>query len=305
MSTDPDMPGQELATEPVFGRVLTAMVTAFDADGEVDLARTRQLAARLVDEQGNDALVVNGTTGESPTTSDQEKAEVVAAVVEEVGDRAQVIAGVGTNDTRHCTRIAQQAVDAGAHALLVVTPYYSRPPQRGILAHFLHLADTLPVPIMAYDIPHRAGVPIEADTLIAMAEHPNIVAVKDAKGDLASSSRVIANTNLTYYAGDDAMTLPLLSVGGAGVVGTSTHFTGRRTREMVDAFLAGRLDEALALHQALLPVYTGVFATQGVMLVKAGLAHQGFAVGGVRAPLPEPTADEVAAFTALLDAADL
>ena len=295
----------DMVAEPIFGRVLTAMVTPFDPEGNVDLPRARELARRLVDEQGNDALVVNGTTGESPTTSDDEKAEIVAAVVAEVGERAQVIAGVGTNDTRHCTHIAQMAVDAGAHALLVVTPYYSRPPQRGILRHFLTLADALPLPIMAYDIPHRAGVPIEPETLLAMSKHPNVVAVKDAKGDLGSSSRVIAESTLTYYAGDDALTLPMLSIGGAGVVGTSTHFTGRRTREMIDAFLAGRLDESLALHQSLLPLYSGVFATQGVMLVKAGLAHQGFEVGGVRLPLPEPTEAEVAAFAALLDAADL
>lgn len=295
----------DATTEPVFGRVLTAMVTPFTPDGALDLPRARQLAARLVDEQCNDALVVNGTTGESPTTSDAEKAALVAAVAEEVGDRAQVLAGVGTFDTAHTVELARQARDAGADGLLVVTPYYSRPPQRGVLQHFLTVADATELPVMAYDIPHRAGVPIEPATLVAMSQHPHIVGVKDAKGDLASSSRVIAETTLTYYAGDDALTLPLMAVGGAGVVGTSTHFTGRRTQQMVRAFLAGRLDEALALHQSLLPVFQGVFATQGVMLVKAGLAHQGFGVGGLRAPLPEPTAAEVAAFVALLDAADL
>ncbi|MGO4956530.1 4-hydroxy-tetrahydrodipicolinate synthase [Luteococcus sp. Sow4_B9] len=291
--------------EPIFGRVLTAMVTPFTADGQVDLPRARQLAARLVDEQGNDALVVNGTTGESPTTSDDEKRALVAAVVEEVGERAQVVAGVGTFETAHTIQLARQADEAGADGLLVVTPYYSKPPQRGILRHFLDVADATELPILAYDIPHRAGVQIESATLVDMANHPNIVGVKDAKGDLAASSRVIAETTLAYYSGDDAMTLPLLAVGGVGVVGTSTHFTGRRTRQMIDAFVAGRMDEALALHQALLPVYTGVFATQGVMLVKAGLAHQGFPVGGLRAPLPEATEAEQAAFAALLDVADL
>ncbi|MEL4359082.1 MULTISPECIES: 4-hydroxy-tetrahydrodipicolinate synthase [unclassified Luteococcus] len=291
--------------EPVFGRLLTAMVTPLAADGSVDLPRARELAARLVDEQANDSLVINGTTGESPTTTDAEKAELLAAVGAEVGDRAQVLAGVGTFDTRHTVELARQAAEAGADGLLVVTPYYSKPPQRGIRDHFWAVADATELPVMAYDIPHRAGVPLAADTLIELSQHPNIVAVKDAKGDLAGSARVIAESTLTYYSGDDAMTLPLLSVGGAGVVGTSTHFTGRRTRQLIDAFLAGRLDEALALHQALLPVFTGVFATQGVMLVKAGLAHQGFGVGGVRAPLPEATAEEAAAFAALLDAADL
>ncbi|MEL4504259.1 4-hydroxy-tetrahydrodipicolinate synthase [Luteococcus sp. H138] len=291
--------------EPVFGRVMTAMVTPFTADGALDLPRARQLAVRLVDEQCNDALVINGTTGESPTTTDEEKAALVAAVVEEVGDRAQIVAGVGTFDTHHTAELARQAADAGADGLLVVTPYYSKPPQRGILKHFLDVADATELPVMAYDIPHRAGVQIESNTLIEMAKHPNIVGVKDAKGDLAASARVIAESTLTYYSGDDAMTLPLLSVGGVGVVGTSTHFTGRRFRELIDAFVAGRIDQALALHQALLPVFTGVFATQGVMLVKAGLAHQGFAVGGVRSPLPNATDAEAAAFGALLEAADL
>lgn len=291
--------------EPIFGRVLTAMVTPFTVDGSVDLPRARQLAARLVDEQCNDALVINGTTGESPTTTDEEKAALVAAVVEEVGDRAQVVAGVGTFDTHHTAELARQAADAGADGLLVVTPYYSKPPQRGVLKHFLDVADATELPLLAYDIPHRAGVQIESGTLIEMAKHPNIVGVKDAKGDLAASARVIAESTLTFYSGDDAMTLPLLSIGGAGVVGTSTHFTGRRFRDLIEAFVAGRVDEALALHQALLPVFTGVFATQGVMLVKAGLAHQGFPVGGVRAPLPNATEAEAAAFGALLDAADL
>lgn len=291
--------------EPIFGRVTTAMVTPFAADGSVDLDKARKLAVRLVDEQANDALIVNGTTGESPTTTDEEKAALVAAVVEAVGDRAQVVAGVGTFDTHHTIALAKQAKDAGAHGVLVVTPYYSKPPQRGVLKHFLDVADATDLPLLAYDIPHRAGVQIETKTLIAMGDHPNIVGVKDAKGDLAASSRVILESNLAYYSGDDAMTLPLLSVGGVGVVGTSTHFTGRRTKQMVEAFLAGRVEEALALHQALLPVYTGVFATQGVMLVKAGLAHQGFDVGGLRAPLPSATAEETAAFAAILDVADL
>ncbi len=291
--------------EPVFGRVLTAMVTPFNDAGEVDLPRARQLAARLVDEQSNDALVINGTTGEAPTTTDAEKAQLVAAVVDEVADRAQVVAGVGTFDTRHTIELAKGAQDAGADGLLVVTPYYSKPPQAGIIQHFTAVAESTAVPIMIYDIPARAAVALESSTLIAVAEHPRIVAVKDAKGLPVASSEVMAQSNLVYYAGDDAMTLPLMAVGGSGVVGTSTHFTGRRTREMIDAFLAGDLDRALALHRALLPVYTGVFATQGVMLVKAGLAHLGFPVGGCRLPIPEASSEQAETFAALLDLADL
>ncbi len=303
--TDPTTPQGELHAEPIFGRVLTAMVTPFDEQGGLDLAAAARLARLLVDERGSDSLVVNGTTGESPTTTDEEKAALVATVAEAVGDRAQVVAGVGSFDTRHTMELARQAADAGADGLLVVTPYYSRPPQRGVLHHFLSVADATELPILAYDIPHRAGVPIETATLLEMDRHPNIRGVKDAKGDLVGSSRVIAESTLAFYAGDDAITLPLLSVGGVGVVGTSTHFTGNRTRQMIEAWLAGRHDEALALHQALLPVFTGVFATQGVMLVKAGLRHQGFAVGGLRAPMPEATEQETAAFVELLERADL
>lgn len=294
-----------MAAEPVFGRLATAMVTPFAADGSVDVPTARLLARRLVDEMRNDTLVINGTTGESPTTSDDEKVALIEAVVDEVGDRAQVLAGVGTFDTRHTVHLAQRCEAAGADGLLVVTPYYSRPPQDALVAHFLTIAEATTTPIMLYDIPHRSGVPIETATLLKLAEHPRIVAVKDAKGLPAASAQVMAQTNLVYYAGDDAMVLPLMAVGGAGVVGTSTHFTGRRTRELIDDFVAGRLDRALAGYRALLPVYHGVFATQGCMLVKSGLAHLGFPVGGLRPPLLGASAAEAAAFNALLDATDL
>lgn len=288
-----------------FGRVLTAMVTPFGVDGSVNLPEARRLAAHLVDVQGNDALVVNGTTGESPTTTDAEKLALLEAVVDEVGDRAKVLAGVGTFNTAHTIELAAQAEQAGVDGLLVVTPYYSRPPQDALADHFLTLADATSLPIMIYDIPHRSGVPVETATLIQVAAHPNIVAVKDAKGLPVSSSQVIAATGLAYYSGDDAMTLPLLAVGGVGVVGTSTHFTGRRTREMIDAFVGGDPARATALNAALLPVFLGVFATQGCMLVKAGLAARGFAPGPVRKPLLDATTEQAATFVAVLDAAGL
>ena len=198
------------AIAPQLGRLVTAMVTAFGEDGSLDLAGVARLAGELVDDQSNDGLVINGTTGESPTTTEDEKFEVVAAALDAVGDRAKVIAGVGSFDTAHTVRMAKRAAVTGAHALLVVAPYYSRPVQQGIIAHFRAVADATDLPVMVYDIPHRTGVAIEAETLIALAEHPNIVAVKDAKGDLVSSSRVIAETGLDYYAGDDAITLPLM-----------------------------------------------------------------------------------------------
>ena len=276
-----------------FGRVLTAMVTPFSVAGELDLAKAEELAAYLVDEQHNDALVVNGTTGESPTTTDAEKAELVAAVVGAVGDRAQVVAGVGTFDTVHTIHLADQAHKAGAHGLLVVTPYYSRPTQPGVLQHFRAVADAAALPMMLYDIPRRSGVQIQTETLIALSEHENIVAVKDAKGDLVASSEVLAATELAYYSGDDAFTLPLLAVGGVGVVGTSTHFTGAATAALVAAFERGDHAEALRLHRQLLPIYTGIFRAPGVTMVKAGLTLMGRSVGPVRLPMVEATAHEI------------
>lgn len=292
-------------SQPVFGRLLTAMVTPFAADGAIDLTQARKLAAHLVDVQRNDSLVINGTTGESPTTTDAEKAALLAAVVAEVGDRARIVAGVGTNDTRHTIDLAHQAEQAGAHGLLVVTPYYSRPPQDALAAHFTAVADATALPVMLYDIPHRSGVPIEAATLIELAAHPRIVAVKDAKGLVVSSATVIAATDLAYYAGDDGFTLPLLSVGGVGVVGTSTHFTGARAKAMIETFLAGDLAGAIAQNAALLPVFTGVFATQGCVLVKAGLAARGFDPAVLRQPMLPASAAQASAFIALLDAAGL
>jgi 4-hydroxy-tetrahydrodipicolinate synthase len=276
-----------------FGRLLTAMVTPFTVERELDLDAAAMLAAHLVDEQRNDALVISGTTGESPTTSDSEKAELVRVVKDAVGDRARVVAGVGTFDTEHTTRLAEQAEKAGADGLLVVTPYYSKPPQAGLLAHFRAVADATALPTLLYDIPGRTGTPIATDTLLALAEHERIVGVKDAKGDLVASARVIGQTGLAFYSGDDGITLPLLSVGGVGVVGTSTHFSGAGTLAMIEAFERGDTAEAMRLHRLLLPIYTGIFRTQGVILVKAGLRLRGRDVGPVRPPLVDATEAEV------------
>lgn len=290
---------------PPFGRVLTAMVTPFAGDGSLDLDAAAGLASYLVDELGNDGLVISGTTGESPTTSDAEKADLLRVVLDAVGDRAQILAGVGTFDTEHTVELAATAAKLGAGGLLVVTPYYSKPPQPGILEHFRRVADATDVPVMLYDIPGRAGVAIATDTMLRLAEHPRIVAVKDAKGDLAASSRVIAESELAYYSGDDAMTLPLLSIGAAGVVGTSTHFSAPGTKQLIEAYLAGDNATALRLHQQLLPIYTGIFATQGCILVKAGLELQGRGVGGLRSPLIEATGAEIEGLRSALAAAGL
>lgn len=291
----------EGTAEPVFGRILTAMVTPFDADQRLDLDGVQRLAQHLVDDLGHDGLVVNGTTGESPTTSDAEKRDVLAAVVDAVGDRASIVAGVGTFSTAHTVELAEQAAAAGADGLLVVTPYYSRPPADALEDHFLTVADATDLPVMLYDIPHRAGIPIPEASLIRVAEHRNIVAVKDAKLDVVSSSAVMAETTLQYYAGDDAYLLPLLAVGGVGVVGTSTHFSAPAARAIVEAHLAGRHDEAVMLNRAVLPVFRGVFRTQGCMMVKAALNARGIAVGGCRPPMGTVPQGLLDAFLAELD----
>ncbi|XTZ15147.1 4-hydroxy-tetrahydrodipicolinate synthase [Micromonospora echinospora] len=295
----------ERAPSRPFGRLLTAMVTPFTADGSLDLDGAARLATHLVDAEGNDALVVNGTTGESPTTTDAEKEHLVRAVVEAVGDRAQVVAGVGTNDTRHTIELAAAAEKAGANGLLVVTPYYSKPPQAGLLRHFTAVADATGLPVMLYDIPHRAGAAIATDTLVRLAEHGRIVAVKDAKGDLTATSWVTSRSDLAIYSGDDAMTLPTLAIGGVGLVGTSTHFTGALTKQMIERYDAGDVAAALALHRRLLPLFTGIFRTQGTILVKAGLRASGLPAGPVRSPLVDATADEIAQLRADCTAAGL
>ncbi|WP_305782798.1 4-hydroxy-tetrahydrodipicolinate synthase [Symbioplanes lichenis] len=276
-----------------FGRLVTAMVTPFTADGSLDLDAAGSLAEWLVDEQGHDALVISGTGGESPTTSDAEKEALLRVVGEAVGDRARILAGVGTNNTAHTVELARTAEKAGAHGLLVVTPYYNKPPQAGLVSHFTTVADATGLPVLLYDIPHRSGVPIQTETLVRLAEHPNIVGVKDAKGDIAATSDVLRRTDLAYYSGEDSATLPLLSIGAVGVVGTSTHFAGPQTKEMILAYERGDVAGALALHRQLLPLYTGIFRTQGTILVKAGLRALGRPAGPVRPPLVDATDAEL------------
>ncbi|NLT29097.1 MAG: 4-hydroxy-tetrahydrodipicolinate synthase [Propionibacterium sp.] len=288
-----------------FGRLLTAMVTPFAADGSVDLSAARRLAAYLVDQQHNDALVINGTTGEAPTTTDAEKRDLIAAVVDEIGDRARVVAGVGTFNTDHSVHLAREAAEAGADGLLVVTPYYSKPPQAGVRQYFETVATAGELPVMIYDIPGRAGTAVATETLIALAEHPRIVAVKDAKGDPVASATVMAATDLAYYAGDDAITPALMAVGGVGLVGTSTHFTGAVMAQVIADYAAGRVEQALAEYRRVLPVLTGVFATQGCTMVKAGLDLLGLPGGALRPPMVSATAEQTEVFGAQLAAAGL
>ncbi|MEU2517038.1 4-hydroxy-tetrahydrodipicolinate synthase [Streptomyces syringium] len=274
-----------------FGRVLTAMVTPFTPEGDLDLDGAQRLATHLVD-AGNDGLVVNGTTGESPTTSDAEKAQLVRAVVEAVGDRAHVVAGAGTNDTAHSIELARAAEQAGAHGLLVVTPYYNKPPQEGLYRHFTAVADATGLPVMLYDIPGRSGVPINTETIVRLADHPRIVANKDAKGDLGRASWAIARSGLAWYSGDDMLNLPLLSVGAAGFVSVVGHVVAPELRALLEAHRSGDVTKATEIHQRLLPVFTGMFRTQGVITTKAALTLQGLPAGPLRLPLVELSPEE-------------
>ncbi|MGH3735763.1 MAG: 4-hydroxy-tetrahydrodipicolinate synthase [Micromonosporaceae bacterium] len=277
-----------------FGRLMTAMVTPFTRDGSLDLDGAQRLATHLVDEQYNDTLVINGTTGEAPTTTDAEKETLLRTVAEAVGDRARIVAGVGTYSTAHTAELARSAEKAGAAGLLVVTPFYNKPPQAGVLAHFRAVADATGLPMLVYDIPGRTGTAIHTETMCQLAEHPRIVGVKDAKGDVAATSWVLKRTELAYYSGQDPELLAWLAVGAVGVVGTSTHFTGVGTKQLIEAYERGEVAEALRLHQALLPLYTGVFRTQGTILVKAGLNALGLPAGPVRPPLVDATDAEIA-----------
>jgi 4-hydroxy-tetrahydrodipicolinate synthase len=273
--------------------MLTAMITPLTADGAMDYDGAARLASYLVDDMRCDGLVISGTTGESPTTTDEEKARLLRAVLGAVGDRATILAGVGTNDTAHTCELARQAEQAGAHGLLVVTPYYNKPPQNGLLAHFTSAADATGLPVLVYDIPGRTGVPIATETLFRLAEHPRIVAVKDAKDDPGASSWVMARTDLAYYCGTDMLNLPWLAIGAAGFVSVVGHLVGDRLREMIDAYAAGDVGTALAIHRNLLPVYTGLFRNQGVIMTKAALGLLGLPAGPVRPPLADATAAEV------------
>ena len=279
-------------TAAPFGRLMTAMITPMTSDGAVDYDGAARLAAYLVEDMRNEGLVVNGTTGEAPTTTDEEKKRLIEVVRQTVGDRARVIAGVGTNITAHSVELARQAEKAGAHGLLVVTPYYSKPAQDALAAHFTAIADATGLSSIIYDIPSRTGTAVATETLVRLAGHPRIVAVKDAKGDLAASSEVLARCDLAYYSGDDPMNLPLWSVGGVGCISVTGHVVGDRIHAMLEAFTAGRNAEAARLHRAMMPVNRGLFRNQAAVLTKAALDLLGRPGGGVRGPLLAASAAE-------------
>ncbi|WP_030988484.1 4-hydroxy-tetrahydrodipicolinate synthase [Streptomyces sp. NRRL S-1813] len=272
---------------PPFGRTAIAMITPFTADGELDTDGAQRLATHLVDDGGCDALVLSGTTGESPTTSDAEKEALVRAVVEAVGDRARITAGVGTSDTRHSVALARNAERAGAHCLLVVTPYYSRPAQEAVAHHLRTVADATGLPVMLYDIPGRTGTALTAGTLLRLAAHPRIAGVKDCAYDPLKSAKVLASTGLAYYAGCDEQILPLRALGGSGCVSTAGNAAPRAVRAVLDAFEAGDTAEAARRQLALLPLIEAVTGGEhpGTVTAKALLNHLGLPAGPVRGPL--------------------
>ena len=277
----------------IFGSVCVAMVTPFDSDGEVDLRAGRDLAAHLV-ENGIDALVLAGTTGESPTTTDEEKVALLKAVREEIGDKARIIAGAGSNNTRHAVAMAQAAHEAGADGLLVVTPYYSKPSQAGVEAHFRAVAEATDLPICLYDIPGRSGVPIESATVRALAQVDNIKAMKDAKGNFLEGSTLIQETGLAWYSGDDPLNLPWLSIGATGMISVVGHAAPRALRELVTAFENGDLTRAREINaNTLNALARQQSALGGVAFAKAALRLQGIDVGDPRLPVAAATEQQV------------
>jgi 4-hydroxy-tetrahydrodipicolinate synthase len=277
-----------------FGRMITAMVTPFDKDGAIDWDGVARLAQHLVD-NGHDGIAVNGTTGEAPTTKSSEKLEIIKVVKSVVGPKITVLSGAGDNETSYTVEQAKRSEDAGADGLLVVVPYYNKPPQAGVEAHFRAVAAATKLPIMMYDIPGRTGIEIENDTIVRLFESvDNIVALKDAKGNSASTSWVIQRCGIPVYSGDDILNLPLLSIGAVGFVSVCGHTVGLQLKAMLDAWFAGDSAKALSIHQQLLPVFTGTFRTQGAILTKAAMNLMGLPGGTTRLPLVDATAEQIA-----------
>ncbi len=282
-----------MRTPAPFGRLITAMITPFAKDGSIDWDGVATLANHLAD-HGHDAIAVNGTTGEAPTTKSSEKLEIIKVVKSTVGSRVKVLSGAGDNETSYTVEQAKRSADAGADGLLIVTPYYNKPPQAGIEAHFKAVASATDLPIMMYDIPGRTGVEIESDTIVRLFELPNIVALKDAKGNLAATSDVIARCGIPVYSGDDILNLPFLSIGAVGFVSVCGHTVGNELKEMLDAWFAGDTARALEIHQKLIPVFKGTFKTQGAILTKAAMNLMGLPGGTTRLPLVDATPAQIA-----------
>ena len=282
-----------MRTPAPFGRLITAMITPFAKDGSIDWDGVATLATHLAD-HGHDAIAVNGTTGEAPTTKSSEKLEIIKVVKSTVGSRVKVLSGAGDNETSYTVEQAKRSAEAGADGLLIVAPYYNKPPQAGIEAHFKAVASATDLPIMMYDIPGRTGVEIESDTIVRLFDVPNIVALKDAKGNLAATSDVIARCGIPVYSGDDILNLPFLSIGAVGFVSVCGHTVGNELKAMLDAWFAGDTARALEIHQKLIPVFKGTFKTQGAILTKAAMNLMGLPGGTTRLPLVDATPAQIA-----------
>ncbi|MEH7419328.1 4-hydroxy-tetrahydrodipicolinate synthase [Neobacillus drentensis] len=286
-----------------FGQVLTAMVTPFDQNGDVDFNATRLLVNYLI-ENGTEALVVSGTTGESPTLTTEEKVELFKVVVEEAAGRVPVIAGTGSNNTRASIQLTKLAAEAGVDGILLVVPYYNKPSQEGIYQHFKAIAESTLLPVMLYNIPGRCGVNMSVETVVRLSEIHNIVAIKEASGNLDAMAEIIRNTpdHFSLYSGDDGLTLPVLAIGGTGVVSVASHIIGNEMQDMITQFKNGQLEEAAAVHRKLLPLMKGLFAAPNPTPVKAALNMTGIRVGDVRLPLVPLTNEEKLTLEKLLPA---
>jgi 4-hydroxy-tetrahydrodipicolinate synthase len=284
----------------VLGEILTASVTPFDSDGAVNLPKFRELATYLID-NGSDGLVVTGSTGESATLTDDERFALYSAAVETVGDRATVVAGTGTYDTRHSVHLTERTHELGVDGFLVVTPYYNKPPPRGIVEHVKAIAAVTDKPIVYYNIPARVVNLVQVETLAELAQIPNVVAVKQAWDDLDDARRIVDETGLHLYAGDDNILLPFLEVGGMGGVCVHTHIVGPQVKEQITAFKAGDADRAREIEQELAPAYEILGVTVGPIGIKAALNLVGHEVGGLRLPLVEATDAEKETIRACLE----
>ena len=285
----------------MLGEILTAIVTPFNADGSVNLDKFRELAAYLV-QHGSDGVVVAGTTGESPTLTDDEKLELFAAAVDAVGDRATVVAGTGTYDTLHSARLTERAHELGVDAFLIVTPYYNKPPQRAIVRHFQEIAERTDKPIVVYNIPSRVVINIEPETIAELAEIENVQAVKQAHDDL-DQARLIPGLGLDLYAGDDNLIFPFLGLGGVGGVCVHTHVWGTQTKEMVRRYKDGDVDAARGLNEEMAPAYDLLKVASNPIAIKAALNLLGHEVGGYRLPMVDPSEQELEQIRACLERA--
>lgn len=285
-----------------FGRVSTAMVTPFDNKGNIDFQKTSQLIEYLI-ENGSDSLVVAGTTGESPTLSTEEKVALFRHVVKTVNGRIPVIAGTGSNNTYASIELTKKAEASGVDAIMIVAPYYNKPNQEGIFQHFKAIAESTTLPVMVYNIPGRSVINIHPETIIRLADISNIVAVKEASGDLDAMTHIIANTpdDFELYSGDDGITIPVLSIGGQGIISVASHIIGNEMQEMIQAFLNGSNKEAAKLHQQLLPIMKGLFTAPSPVPVKTALQLKGLDVGSVRLPLVPLSESERMSLTELLN----